>query len=122
MGWKDVRQRNRQEKWDEIVKWSEDAIKWIKDTWKDISTWFNDNVAEPIGGFEKAWTKIKTTWEKVSNWFMEKYSYLFITLLYQSSTLWLVFSPLLGTLLKPYGVLHQLGSWKRYGNHMVNMQ
>ncbi|MBW4850944.1 MAG: transglycosylase SLT domain-containing protein [Bacillaceae bacterium] len=60
-------------KWDEIVKWSEDAIKWIKDTWKDISTWFNDNVAEPIGGFfEKAWTKIKTTWEKVSNWFMEK--------------------------------------------------
>ncbi|MCA0163242.1 transglycosylase SLT domain-containing protein [Bacillus sp. RAR_M1_44] len=60
-------------KWDEIVKWSEDAIKWIKDTWKDISTWFNDNVAEPIGVFfEKAWTKIKTTWEKVSNWFMEK--------------------------------------------------
>ncbi|MES9729405.1 MULTISPECIES: transglycosylase SLT domain-containing protein [Bacillus] len=60
-------------KWDEIVKWSEDAIKWIKDTWKDISTWFNDNVAEPIGDFfEKAWTKIKTTWEKVSNWFMEK--------------------------------------------------
>ncbi|MGG1960734.1 transglycosylase SLT domain-containing protein [Bacillus pumilus] len=60
-------------KWDYLVKGAENAVKWIKDTWSTFSAWFNDNVAEPIGGFfEEAWTKIKATWEKVSNWFMEK--------------------------------------------------
>ncbi|WP_431818814.1 transglycosylase SLT domain-containing protein [Bacillus pumilus] len=60
-------------KWDGLVKGAENAVQWIKDTWSTFSTWFNDNVAEPIGGFfEEAWTKIKATWEKVSNWFMEK--------------------------------------------------
>ncbi|WP_144500343.1 hypothetical protein, partial [Bacillus pumilus] len=60
-------------KWDELVKGAENAVQWIKDTWSTFSTWFNDNVAEPIGGFfEEAWTKIKATWEKVSTWFMEK--------------------------------------------------
>ncbi|WP_238785847.1 hypothetical protein, partial [Bacillus sp. EKM417B] len=56
-------------------------LDWITDTWDDLSSWFTDNVWDPIGDwvgdtledikkkFEDGKKWVTDTWNTVSNWF-----------------------------------------------------
>lgn len=70
-------------KWDEIVKFAQDAVDWIQEKWGKLSSWFMEkvfipiyNVAAPIinfvvGVFITAWNVIINVWGTFSTWFME---------------------------------------------------
>jgi hypothetical protein len=50
--------------WPEISKAAAAAWEWIKQAWKDIGTWFNTNVVEPVkNAFKTALDWVKTRWE-----------------------------------------------------------
>ena len=70
--------------WDEIKAAAGACWEWIKGVWEGVSTWFNDNVIQPVVGFfvwlwegivtaaKACWYGIKTAFAAVGNWFNEK--------------------------------------------------
>ncbi|MCQ2484753.1 MAG: hypothetical protein MJ168_05405 [Clostridia bacterium] len=61
--------------WDEIKEAASKAWDGIKATWEKVSTWFHDNITEPIKNFfSKLWTDITSIFSKIGTWFKDKFT------------------------------------------------
>ena len=61
--------------WDEIKEAASKAWDKIKETWENVSTWFDENVIQPVKDFFSGlWTDITTIFSKVGTWFKTKFS------------------------------------------------
>lgn len=69
--------------WPQISEAAQKACDWIKNTWKIVAAWFNDNIIVPLKNFfapfwnwlkivaYDIWLVIKYIWNVVAQWFQE---------------------------------------------------